>query len=80
MVLTAICYEWINNVREALKDNTLTSVKIELSETSQKIERDHNSTPVIEKNPIDRKFDIAGKKSNFVRATCECELWNFLCR
>ena len=53
---------------------------IELSETSQKIEHDHNSPPVIEKNPIDRKFDIAGKKSNFVRVTCECELWNFLCR
>ena len=46
------------------EDNALTSAKIELSETSQKIEQDHNSTPVIGKNPIDRKFDIAGKKSN----------------
>ena len=54
------------------EDNTLTSAKIELSETSQKIEHDHNSTPVIEKNPIDRKFDITGKKSNLF---CASNVW-----
>jgi len=41
--------------------------EIELSETSQKIERDHNSTPVIEKNPIDRKFDIADRDGENLR-------------
>ena len=45
------------------KYNTLTSAKIELSETSQKIDLGHNSTPVIEKEQIDRTFDVAGSKS-----------------
>jgi len=33
--------------------------EIELSETSQKIDLGHNSTPVIEKEQIDRTFDVA---------------------